>query len=210
MNLVSIECPICHNMFPVDPALAGQRMDCPQCRGTIQVPPLEALTAADLPQPPPPPIAAPPPVEPPVAHSSWTSPLRTPVPVELMSVGCPGCGNSFQVPPAAAGLALACPACGKMVTVPAVESPGSIPAPAPPPAADPIRAKVTELLLPPAIDLPDANPTLLAGPSQPQSRAEDDPAARRSARAQQRMIRNIVLWTIGLAVLLAAVVVLTR
>ena len=217
MQLATIECPLCGRKQDIDVGKAGQTIACSLCSGMMQLPAPDDLQGVLPPPAPPPPPPAPPPVQPPVY---WG--IRPPVPLELMSIDC-SCGNRFQVPPGAAGLRLPCPACGQLVTIPVAAAAALAPAAAAePPISEPLPSGV---LLPPSVgegaedpahEMPLLPPTATSwtpttAAAYPEGEARLDPRREAAAkRARRRMVRNVVLWTIGMIALLATIVYLSR
>ena len=235
MNLVTLECPLCRGMIQVDAASGGQQVACPLCRGMMQVPALDLLAA--IAQPPPPPAFASPPPTPPAVPPPMPRPFAA-VPMELMSLSCPSCGGMFQVPPSAAGMQLPCPTCRQMVTIPDA-APASMSATPSfsPRQATPEESEPLESLLPPGAADPsvvpqsesplpaaprpvlvtagpvDANP--LAVRNQPKfvGQGMDQVEIRRltaEEKARRRAVRNVILFVISVAILLAFVVYKSR
>jgi hypothetical protein len=211
-------------MIRVDAGAAGQQIACSACEGTIQVPSAEVLAAAAPPQPPPPPLPSEP-ANPPQARSG----LWPPVPLELMSLSCPACANAFHVPPSAAGLELPCPSCQHLVTIPA-PSTDAVAAPVPDVETGPETASEphVEKLLPP--QLPQTAMTAPATGGIPFSAPQGEVAAlldrpklvgegasefevRRLSpqeKARRRAVRNVILFVLGLAGLVAIGIAMMR
>jgi ribosomal protein S27E len=221
MNLVTLECPRCRGMIQVDSSAAGRQVECPLCTGTMQIPSAEALAAA--PPTPPPAYSQPPPVPPPMPPMPRGMPR---VPVDLMSVACPSCGGTFQVPPSTAGMQLPCPACRQLVSIPEMTGP-SLPADAsepvesllPPGAANAATLPGEQMPLPaaprPAFVAPATEGDRLVVQERPKVMGEGHEAVelRRLSpeeKARRRAVRNAILFLLGLAVLLAYIVYKSR
>lgn len=121
------------------------------------------------------------PVPPPVASGET---LVEPPPVDLLPLTCPACGGLFQVATTLAGSRVACPNCHALVMAAAKEPVEPPPLPPPPPQF-PERSTA---------------PTPTTKPSP----AETVPVERSSKdRAHRRRTRNLVLWIVCLAILIA-------
>ena len=88
MSLSALTCPHCVGSFLVDSSMAGQEALCPNCKGMVLIPPVEA---------------APPPVS---ANEATTQ------------FACPVCFQAFAALSSMAGQRVLCPHCGSMVMVP--------------------------------------------------------------------------------------------
>ena len=112
--------------------------------------------------------------------------------MELLSLSCTACGESFQIGTALAGGRVACPNCRELVTAPPIATP---------PQAEPTP--------PPLPDLDRAGPEPAAPPVQsPPQAAKRRRVLTPKERAQRRFTRNLILWIVCLAVLIAALVLL--
>ena len=157
--------------------------------------------------------------------------------MELMSLACPSCGGMFQVPPSAAGLELPCPTCRQIVTIPG-PAPAPITATPPPlPQVPPEDSEPVESLLPPGaadpgvvpqaeMPLPaaprpvlvtvapsDANPLAIMDRPMTVGEGVDQVEVRRltpEEKARCRAVRNVILFAIGVAILLAFIVYKSR
>jgi hypothetical protein len=154
---------------------------CPRCAGLIQLNTSQAGRQVPCPvcqgliSVPPIELLSPPPFAPPVV-----APEVEPPPVDLMPLTCPACQGPFQVATTLAGHRVACPNCNQLVMAPAraaVE-----PTPPPLPSNQPATPQArTPAAAPPPTEL---------SPKQ---------------RAQRRQTRNVILWIVCLAILIAVV-----
>lgn len=160
-------------------------LTCPRCAGLIQVEIADSGQQVACPEchsfiwVPPPDRVEPSPVPPPVV--SGDADIEPP-PVEFLALTCPACGGLFQVAATLAGSRVACPNCRALVMAA---------------AAEPVE------LLPPA---PRIAPTGPAVPPRPanSSAADSVPVEQANkARAHRRRTRNLILWIICLAILIA-------
>gem|GEM_PF-5207752 len=125
------------------------------------------------------PCPTPPPIAPPVISADVEPP-----PVELIPLTCPKCGGLFQVATALAGSRVACPNCHQLVLAPAQLAAESSLPPATSTSVAPVLPGLREPLAPP---LPVPPPVELS-PKQ---------------RDQRRQTRNLILWVVCLAILIA-------
>ena len=159
---------------------------------------MHSRTSPD-PEPPPaappiePPLVEPPPIHPPTIApppivAAAVEPLPEPPPVELLSLTCPSCSNVFQVATTLLGCRVACPTCQALVM-----------------AAPAALQSQSELPLPATIE-PASPPTAPPQSTPTQPRTELTP----KDRARRRLTRNLILWVICLAILIAVVWLMTR
>ena len=176
MPAVPLTCPRCEGQIEIDDSRAGKQIVCPACRGFISVPPRDLSASAAVA---PPPIAVPPMAAPPIVPLCGEAAVEPP-PVELTALTCAACGGLFQVATTLAGSRVACPSCHQLVMAPprvALE-PTPPPLPSSPQAPAPVPLRAAQ---PPPVEI---------SPKQ---------------RAQRRHTRNVILWVVCLAILIAVV-----
>jgi DNA-directed RNA polymerase subunit RPC12/RpoP len=159
---------------------------CPRCGGLFQLDALEAGRRVPCPachgliSVPPLGLLGPRPTAPPIAPPVIAAEVEPP-PVELIPLTCPTCSGLFQVATTLAGSRVACPNCNQLVMAPArlASAPNE-----PPPANTSLAPVVPHL-----VELPlPAPPPIELSPKQ---------------RAHRRQTRNLILWFVCLAILIA-------
>lgn len=238
-HLVTLECPHCRGLVQIDPAAAGQQVACPLCQGAMQVPSAEALSAAAPTPPPPvpPPLTAPPPASPsmpwgirPVtvelmslACPSCGGMFQVPPGAAGMQLPCPTCRQLVTIPEAASAQPAAPPLIPPEQNPPEQNLPEAsepIESLLPPGAADASVVPGAHVPLPVAPRPVPITPTptegnVLAIKDRPKVVGEGDDAVevRRLSpeeKARRRAVRNVILFIVGVAILLAYVVYQSR
>ena len=118
---------------------------------------------------------------------------------------CPYCNGAFDIAAPELGQGIACPHCAATVTLPT-----ELPPPPPDiPVADDASAGGVYAFLAEPTPPPASRPTA-PRPLQTIRRSANRPAISSRERDRRRAVRNVVLMFVGMLVLVAAVVVLSR
>ncbi len=230
MNLVTLECPLCRGMIQVDVAAAGQHVACPLCQGTMQVPPLAAIAAA-APAPPAPPPPPPPPgrnLPPmPVMLMAVSCPgcggaFQVPPGTAGMQLPCPTCQRLVTIPEPSAAAGSEAPetsappavdaAAAAVEDVSALLPPGASAAPGAPGEQVALPQAPRPILVPPS-QSPEGNGLALRDRPKILGEGADEIEVKRlspAEKARRRTIRNVVLFVLGLAGLLAIGIYMAR
>lgn len=187
VTLMSLACPTCGGMFQVPPSAAGMQLPCPACGQLVTIPDASALAAA-----------SPPP-----------APVRPTSELEAMS---PAADVASLLPPGAAETGAA--AAGQM---PPSGPSWDVKTLLPPGAAD-AGTPGEQVALPPAprpILAPIAGDPTVAVKEKPKviGRGQNEVEVRRLSpeeKARRKLIRNVILFILGLVGLLAFVIYMSR
>jgi ribosomal protein S27E len=193
--LMPLACPTCGGMFQVPPSAAGMQLPCPSCGQLVTIPDASALAAAvPPPAPPPAPVAE----TEPMHVTSESQP--TPGPADIASLLPPGAATGFAA-------AVAVPQSSDWDVKTLL-----------PPGASETGAATEQVPLPPAprpVLVPPTGGQAIAIVEKPKviGQGENEVEVKRLSpeeKARRRMVRNVILFVIGLMILLAFVVYMSR